>query len=214
MISKLLIVSILVNALEARRWLANSATALIYPQGITLYQTGDSQSAPGLFNTWLDAIDGSYCTYTYANETGNDPTIDPPSTNQCGVYTPANVISVSYGEEESDLPAYYQIRQCNEFMKLGLQGVTIVFASGDSGAGPGCIGQNNNAFNPEYPACPYITTVGATSLPVGGSPGDPELSWFPTVPMWESSGGFSNIFPIPSYQEEAVSSSVHIVASS
>jgi tripeptidyl-peptidase-1 len=99
-------------------------------------------------------------------------------------------------------------------VKLGLQGVTIIFASGDSGAGPGCIGLNGGVFNVEYLDCPYITTVGATSLLVGGFPGDPELSQFPNVPMWESSGGFSNIFARPSYQEEAVNSSVHIAASS
>jgi tripeptidyl-peptidase-1 len=76
---------------------------------------GNPQDKPGLpppriFNTWLDAVDGSYCTYTCANATGYDPTIDPPSTHQCGVYTPANVISVSYGDVESDYSAYYRIR--------------------------------------------------------------------------------------------------------
>jgi hypothetical protein len=44
----------------------------------------------------------------------------------CGTYTPTHVISVSYGEAEIDLPEYYQKRQCNEFMKLGLQGHTFL----------------------------------------------------------------------------------------
>lgn len=59
-----------------------------------------------------------------------------------------NVISISYGGQESDLPAAYQQRQCNEFMKLGLQGVSIVLASGDSGVGgtDGCIGSAGNVF--------------------------------------------------------------------
>jgi hypothetical protein len=59
-----------------------------------------------------------------------------------------NVISISYGGQESDLPAAYQQRQCNEFMKLGLQGVSIVLASGDSGVGGtnGCIGSAGNIF--------------------------------------------------------------------
>lgn len=86
-------------------------------------------------NTFLDALDGSYCSYI-------DP-IDPvyPDPNplgyqgklQCGVYKPTNVISISYGEQEDDLPTAYQTRQCNEFMKLGMQGVSVVIASGDSG---------------------------------------------------------------------------------
>lgn len=51
----------------------------------------------------------------------------------CGVYTPTNVISVSYGGQEVDLPLSYQRRQCLEYAKLGLQGVSFLFASGDSG---------------------------------------------------------------------------------
>jgi tripeptidyl-peptidase-1 len=54
------------------------AFPLIYPQTITLYQTDDeyysASSVPGtgFFNTFLDAIDGSYCTYSAFGETGDD----------------------------------------------------------------------------------------------------------------------------------------------
>ena len=47
------------------------AYSLIYPQSVTIYQVDDKpQSAGvsgkgrGLFNTFLDAVDGSYCNYT------------------------------------------------------------------------------------------------------------------------------------------------------
>lgn len=53
----------------------------------------------------------------------------------CGVYKPTNVISVSYGGGEQFVPIAYQRRQCLEFMKLGLQGVSIIFSSGDAGVG-------------------------------------------------------------------------------
>lgn len=60
------------------------AIPIIYPQTTTLYQTDDlyyaqgySSTATGIFNTFLDAIDGSYCTYSAYGETGNDPTLDP-----------------------------------------------------------------------------------------------------------------------------------------
>ena len=53
----------------------------------------------------------------------------------CGTYKPTNVISLSYGGQESDLPITYQKRQCLEYMKLGLQGVSFLFASGDAGVG-------------------------------------------------------------------------------
>lgn len=79
---------------------------LIYPQTVTLYQTDDDIYEPqevattNLFNTFLDALDGSYCTYTSDGETGNDPAIDPvyphdvpngyKGTLQCGVYKPVS----------------------------------------------------------------------------------------------------------------------------
>lgn len=126
----------------------DSLTSSIYPQGATLYQVDDlyyafggNGSQRGIFNTFFDALDGSYCTYSAYGETGNDPVLDPtyPDPNgyqgplECGVYTPTNVITISYGVYENDLPAYYQQRQCNEFLKLALQGVSIFVASGDTG---------------------------------------------------------------------------------
>ncbi|KAK4504381.1 hypothetical protein PRZ48_005297 [Zasmidium cellare] len=187
---------------------------LIYPQNSVLFQTDDIFYATGLegssgfLKTFLDALDGSYCSYI-------DP-IDPvyPDPNplgyqgklQCGVYKPTNVISISYGEQEDDLPTAYQQRQCNEFMKLGMQGVSIVIASGDSGVAArgtddnntdGCLG-NGEVFNPDFPAsCPYITAAGATFLPTGGDPTkDQEVA----VTRFPSGGGFSNIYPQPAYQ--------------
>jgi tripeptidyl-peptidase-1 len=76
---------------------------------------------------------------------------------QCGIYNPTNVISISYGEQEYDLPTNYQQRQCQEMMKLGMQGVSIILASGDSGVAArstddnnsdGCLG-TGEVFNPD-----------------------------------------------------------------
>ena len=198
---------------------------IIYPQNSVLFQTDDIpyatgiQPSGGFLNTFLDAIDGSYCNYTAFGETGNSP-IDPvyPDPNpagykgrlQCGVYKPTNVISISYGEQEDDLPTNYQQRQCNEFMKLGMQGVSVILASGDSGVAArgtddgnadGCLG-NGEVFNPDFPAsCPYLTALGATVLPQGKSAArDEEVA----VTRFPSGGGFSNIYPRPSYQSNAV----------
>ena len=95
-------------------------------------------------------------------------------------------------------------------MKLGMQGVSIVVSSGDSGvAGPpgddnpnGCLGPGGKIFSPDFPAtCPYLTTAGATFLPPGGdATKDQEVA----VTRFPSGGGFSNIYPIPSYQAKAV----------
>ena len=199
---------------------------IIYPQNSILFQTDDdvyeaNYTFDGFLNNFLDAIDGSYCSYSAFGETGNSP-LDPPYPDpqaggykgalQCGVYKPTNVISISYGGQEADLPASYQQRQCNEYMKLGMQGVSLVVSSGDSGvAGPagdddnadGCLGPTGAIFSPDFPAtCPYLTTAGATFLPPGGDvTKDQEVA----VTRFPSGGGFSNIYPIPSYQANAVS---------
>ncbi|EMD00234.1 hypothetical protein BAUCODRAFT_119783 [Baudoinia panamericana UAMH 10762] len=213
------------------------AIPVIYPQTTTLFQTDDTYyglqldpNVTGIFNTFLDAIDGSYCTYSAYGETGDDPILDPvyPDPNlpppngyqgqrQCGVYAPTNVISISYGEQEEDLPAYYQQRQCNEFLKLGLQGVSIFVASGDTGVGGlaghgsanGCL-RNGTVFSPTHPnSCPWLTNVGATKVYPGRTVYEPESAandpaGHPYHNAFSSSGGFSNIFTVPDYQAFAV----------
>ncbi|KKK13562.1 hypothetical protein P175DRAFT_0483455 [Aspergillus ochraceoroseus IBT 24754] len=208
--------------------------SLIYPQEVVLYQVDDQLYEPAevattnLFNTFLDALDGSYCTYSGYGETGDDPSIDPvyPDNRaggytgelQCGVYKPTNVISASYGQAEADLPMKYVERQCNEFLKLAMQGVTILFASGDYGVasfhgdGPnenGCLGPNANVFNPQYPSgCPWVTSVGGAMIYNDQSVADPEsvmqVNLGGTAVNFSSAGGFSNYFTRPWYQESAV----------
>ena len=51
----------------------------------------------------------------------------------CGTLRPANVISTSYSYNEADLSPAYESRQCSEYAKLGLMGVTVVYSSGDNG---------------------------------------------------------------------------------
>jgi tripeptidyl-peptidase-1 len=165
-------------------------------------------------NSFLDALDGSYCTYSAYGETGDDPVLDPtyPDPNgyegplMCGVYKPANVITISYGEQEADLPAYYQQRQCNEFLKLGLQGTSIFVASGDTGVGGypggstgegpyyGCLGPDDAVFSPTQPnSCPWLTNVGATKVYEGKTVYDPESAVLDEDPGFNySSGGVSD----------------------
>lgn len=211
------------------------AYPLIYPQTITLYQTDDpiyaaetlNGTLDGFLDTFLDAIDGSFCTYSAYGQTGDNSTLDPtyPDPNpggykgklQCGVYKPTNVISVSYGGGENGLPVDYERRQCNEFLKLALQGHTILFASGDYGVAsfpsPGspngtCQGATNSTFLPSFPAtCPWLTSVGATQIPVNGTVYDPEVAAnaiFGNGAPFTSGGGFSNVFPAPFYQKPSL----------
>lgn len=91
------------------------------------------------FNNFLDAIDGTYCTF----EGGDDPTQDAiypdpygggyEGPEDCGTAKPTNVISTSYSYNEADLTPFYTARQCAEYAKLGLMGVTVLYSSGDYG---------------------------------------------------------------------------------
>lgn len=193
------------------------AMTLVYPQNVTLYQVGDITGEES-FNTFLDALDASYCTF----EGGDDPTVDPQypvsttgyqGPNQCGGFAATKVISTSYGYNEADLTPFYEMRQCQEYAKLGLAGTTFLYSSGDYGvAGNGgqCIDpvtkQYNNGtygiFNPSFPGgCPYVTSVGATQIVPGASVTQPEEACETVI---YSGGGFSNVFPLPAYQAEAV----------
>ncbi|KAF2717180.1 subtilisin-like protein [Polychaeton citri CBS 116435] len=192
---------------------------IIWPQNSVLYQTDDpvyeaNYTYEGFLNNFLDAIDGSYC----SEISPLDPQYPDPQSGgykgklQCGVYKPTNVISISYGGAEADLPISYQRRQCNEFMKLGLQGVSVCVSSGDSGVagaagdpGPnGCLGDKGQIFAPDFPSsCPYLTTLGATYLPPGADvTKDEEVA----VTRFPSGGGFSNIYAQPDYQQNQVAS--------
>lgn len=55
----------------------------------------------------------------------------------CGTVKPALVISTSYTYNEADFSVAYTARQCAEYAKLGLQGVTVLYVSGDDGVGGG-----------------------------------------------------------------------------
>lgn len=114
--------------------------------------------------------------------------------------------------------------QCLEFLKLGLQGTSLLFASGDAGVGnypqftgygtdgpTGCLGPQGDVFNPAWPnTCPWLTNVGGTKMYPGNSVYDEQPEsvvfgpWFPTYWNYSSGGGFSNIYPIPKYQQQAV----------
>lgn len=127
------------------------------------------------------------------------------------------MISASYGQAEADLPVAYTKRQCNEFLKLGLQGHSILFASGDygvasfhgDGSANGCLGPEGKIFNPQYPSnCPYVTSVGGTMLYADQTFKDAESVMHAnlggTAANFSSAGGFSNYFPQPEYQKKAV----------
>merc|ERR1712050_663805 len=110
------------------------------------------------------------------------------------------VHSVSYGNDEVQQSSTQYMYTCNTaFMKAGVRGLSILFASGDQGVcgRSGCGLFTHSRFHPDFPAgSPYITAVGGTDF-AGSTIGH--------EPAWSASGGgFSDTFDIPSYQKEAV----------
>ncbi|KAF8264835.1 subtilisin-like protein [Lactarius quietus] len=108
-------------------------------------------------------------------------------------------ISTSYGKYEKDLPLEYATAFCDLYAQLGARGVSILFPSGNDGVGDGdCQTNGGVQFIPEFPAsCPYVTSVGGTT---GGTSQDSDTE----VAARISGGGFSNYFPRPHYQDQAV----------
>ncbi|KAL0565190.1 hypothetical protein V5O48_016840, partial [Marasmius crinis-equi] len=172
------------------------AMGLVNPQTITLLRTGDLVEGAG-FDNWLDAVNGSFCTF----EGGDDPTQDGiypdplpggfkgPET--CGIIAPPNVVSISYSQNENTLTARSAMRQCMEYGKLRLMSTTVFYSSGDDG-----VAGNGNLCMNVGP-----TSVGATQVNPGATVDDPESACMQVI---FSGGGFSNVFPIPDYQVDAV----------
>ncbi|KAI9057998.1 subtilisin-like protein [Trametes sanguinea] len=105
---------------------------------------------------------------------------------------PPQVLTTSYGLYESSMSFALTDKLCRAYAQLGARGSTILYASGDSGSG--CADDTGATFQPTFPSnCPFVTSVGGTQ---GFSP---EVGWV------GSSGGFSNYYPRPPYQEAAVS---------
>jgi tripeptidyl-peptidase-1 len=113
-------------------------------------------------------------------------------------------------------------RTNTNFQKIGLRGVSVMVASGDSGVYGRTDGScSGRKFFPDFPACsPFVTSVGGTYdmnpkyLPTGGSTpqmcagqcvsGGTEVAVSFPVCSYTSGGGFSNFSPMPSWQTNAV----------
>jgi tripeptidyl-peptidase-1 len=87
-------------------------------------------------------------------------------------------------------------------MKLGLQGTTLVYASGDDGVGGDtCLGADDDIYDPDQDSsCPYILSVGGSGLPLDNQTGGTQVS----SRVFQSGSGFSNIHLVPDYQKDAV----------
>jgi tripeptidyl-peptidase-1 len=107
-----------------------------------------------------------------------------------------HTISISYGENEQSVPPSYAKTVCDLIAQLGTRGTSVIISSGDTGVGSACQtndGRNTTRFLPIFPAsCPYATSIGGTS------------GINPERAVGFSSGGFSDLWPRPWYQDKTV----------
>ena len=139
--------------------------------------------------------------------------------DQCGAATTAYDCN-TFGVDSEGLVA----RTNTEFEKIGLRGVSIMVASGDSGVfgrtDESCTGPK---FRPDFPAAsPFVTSVGATYIAnptfLSGGPkactngqmagtcvgGGTEVAVEWNDCHYASGGGFSNFAAMPAYQTAAL----------
>jgi len=199
------------------------------PSNPGIEATLDIQYASGLSpgaTAWFWIEDPSAWLYTYA-------------THVFATSPAPYIFSISYGWSEADQCEFgiggdeckklkvnsqqYVVRVNTEFQKIGLRGISLFSASGDSGANgrtdPDC---TDSILHPDYPGCsPFVTAVGATQItqssgvaklpnPPPGCKGQSCASGGVEVAVsfaqaqFASGGGFSWVASQPSYQTAAV----------
>jgi subtilase family serine protease len=142
----------------------------------------------------------------------------------------ADIVTNSYGFPTEFLPPGY-IKPLNDtFIQAALEGITVLFSSGDNGDEVATRGYRTT----DWPASsPWVTAVGGTSLAAGVSAADPggylfETGWSTTrnrlncsgalagtnnwcqneVYLYGAGGGASRLFPEPSWQQGVVPSPI------
>jgi subtilase family serine protease len=142
-------------------------------------------------------------------EDGNDtfPVALLDALQQVAADNKAQVLSISYGQDEVLQGNSAMAAEATVFTQLAGQGITVCVSSGDGGAyGDTGTLSNPAQLNVEDPGSqPYVTSVGGTTLYTG-----PELQW-ENEEVWNlevsggaTGGGVSNYWAIPTYQPVSV----------
>ncbi|KAJ7212548.1 family S53 protease-like protein [Mycena pura] len=191
--------------LERKDILTNETFALL--------TTADGQNPQGTLQAGVEAnLDMEYTVgiatgvpATFLSVGGGDfPTaLLDTTTFLDGLENPPSVMTTSYGTGELFVGSSLATSICDGYMALGARGISVLFASGDGGVrgthdDPTVC--NNNTFMPDFPAtCPFLTSVGSTQ----GIAPEKAINF--------TGGGFSDLFPSPSYQTAAVASFLETV---
>ena len=111
-----------------------------------------------------------------------------------------DVISISWAGNESDYSQFDLDELNNLIFEASLLGITIVSAAGDHGA-------YNNGNNPvvQLPASnPFCLACGGTTIEIEKGQITSEVAWNEYEGAVATGGGFSTLFPLPEYQNNAI----------
>jgi len=112
-----------------------------------------------------------------------------------------SVISISWGGPESTWTVQAMTAFDSAAQDAAALGVTICAASGDNGSSDGV---NDGANHVDFPASsPHILACGGTSLQDANGKITSETVWNDGAQGGAGGGGFSNQFPLPSWQKNA-----------
>jgi subtilase family serine protease len=137
----------------------------------------------------------------------------------------ADIVTNSYGFSGEAVPPGFIKPYNDTFMQAAIEGISVLFSSGDYGDETGGNPANAASATPDWPASsPWVTAVGGTSLGVdsnnatvletGWESGSSTLkngTWSPAAPgtyVYGSGGGTSRLFAQPSWQAGVVPSSM------
>lgn len=112
-----------------------------------------------------------------------------------------SVISISWGGPESTWTAQSMVALDSAAQDAAALGITICVASGDNGSSDGV---NDGTNHVDFPASsPHVLACGGTSLQSANGAITSETVWNDGAQGGASGGGFSNQFPLPSWQASA-----------
>jgi kumamolisin len=112
-----------------------------------------------------------------------------------------SVISISWGGPESTWTAQSMTAFDSAAQDAAALGVTVCAASGDNGSGDGVTDGKNHV---DFPASsPHILACGGTSLQSANGAITSETVWNDGAQGGAGGGGFSNQFPLPTWQSGA-----------
>ena len=185
--------------------LPHANVAVIYPNGHPAFNPDNADEVAWTGEIALD-VESAHAVAPGAKidlviaKTDNDPDIRS-ALKYVVSHIPGSVLSQSYGEAESCEAAAVEAADHTLFAQAEAKGMTILAASGDTGAAmPSC---NNKTYvkSVGLPAAdPLVTSVGATSLTASQPNGayKSETAW--NDAYGASNGGYSARFARPSYQ--------------